>query len=182
MPRLFTALEIPHDVADELELLRGGVDGARWIDRDSLHLTLRFVGDVEPSIAQELRYGLSGIIKPDFELALKGIDAFGGGKPRSLWAGVRKCEALMSLQADHEAVCRRIGLPPETRAFTPHVTIARLKNGRASSASVQSFIARHALYQSRPFEAEHFVLLSSRPSRGGGPYVAEEVYPLGLLI
>ena len=86
----------------------------------------------------------------------------------------------MSLQADHEAVCRRIGLAPEKRVFTPHVTIARLKNGRAASASVQSFITRHALYQSRPFEVEHFVLLSSRPSRGGGPYVAEEVYPLGL--
>ncbi len=178
MPRLFTALEIPHDVADELELLRGGVDGARWIDRDSYHLTLRFIGDVEGPVAAELQAALGSIGGFAFDLALKGIDAFGGKKPRSIWAGVRPCEALMALQDDHEALCRRLGLPPERRQYTPHITLARLRNGRGSSASVQHFIARHALYESRPFEVEHFVLLSSRPSRGGGPYIAEEVYPL----
>lgn len=178
MPRLFTALEIPHDVADELELLRGGVDGARWIDRDSYHLTLRYIGDVEGPVAAELQMALGSVDGFAFDLALKGVDAFGGKKPRSIWAGVQESDPLMALQADHEAVCRRLGLPPEARQFTPHITLARLRVGRGSSAGVQHFIARHALYESRPFEVGHFVLLSARPSRGGGPYIAEEVYPL----
>lgn len=180
MPRLFTALELPHDVADELELLRGGVDGARWIDRDSYHLTLRFIGDVEGPVAAELQAALDSIGGFPFELTLKGINAFGGRKPRAIWAGVRQSDALMALQADHEAVCRRVGLPLEPRQYTPHVTLARLRNGRAASAGVQHFIARHGLYESRPFEVEEFVLLSARRSRGGGPYIAEEVYPLNV--
>ena len=178
MPRLFTALEIPHDVADELELLRGGVEGARWVDRDSLHLTLRFIGDVEHPVANELRQALVSLQGFGFELVLKGMGAFGGGKPRAIWAGVRRCEALMALQADHESLCRRVGLAPETRAFTPHVTIARMRAGRVASADVQTYLARHALYESRAFDIGHFVLLSSRPSKGGGPYVAEEIYSL----
>lgn len=178
MPRLFTALEIPHDVADELEILRGGVEGARWIDRDSLHITLRFIGDVEHPVANELRHTLGSLSGAGFELSLKGMGAFGGGKPRAIWAGVRRSEALMALQADHEALCRRIGLAPETRQFTPHVTIARMRGGRVLSSDVQAFLARHALYESRTFEVDQFVLLSSRPSKGGGPYVAEEVYGL----
>ena len=99
MPRLFTALELPHDVADELELLRGGVDGARWIDRDSYHLTLRFFGDVDGPVAAELQAELGSIDGFPFELALKGIDAFGGQKPRSIWAGVRSSDALTNFAA-----------------------------------------------------------------------------------
>ncbi len=178
MPRLFTGLEIPHDVADQLELLRGGVEGARWVDRDSLHLTLRFIGDVEQPVADELRLALGAVEGFEFELGLKGIGAFGGDKPRAIWAGVTPCEALAALQADHESICRRVGLAPESRQYTPHVTIARMRGGRVSSVDVQTYLARHALYKSRVFDVDHFVLLSSRPSKGGGPYVAEEVYDL----
>ena len=178
MPRLFTALEIPHDVADELTLLRGGVEGARWVDRDSLHLTLRFIGDVEQPVANELRQALGAVRGYEFELSLHGMGSFGGGKPRTIWAGVRPSEALAALQAEHETICRRIGLVPEARQFTPHVTVARMRGGRVSSAEVQTYLARHALYQSRVFNVDQFVLLSSRPSKGGGPYVAEEVYDL----
>lgn len=178
MPRLFTALEIPHDVADDLELLRGGIDGARWVERDMLHLTLRFIGDVDHLMANELRQALASVRGFGFELALKGMGSFGGAKPRAIWAGASRCDALMALQSDLESVCRRIGLAPETRTFTPHVTIARMRPGRVSSAAVQTFLARHALYESRSFEVDSFVLLSSRPSKGGGPYVAEDVYDL----
>lgn len=178
MPRLFTALEIPHDIAGELELMRGGVEGARWIEPASMHLTLRFIGDVERPMAQELRYALSAIRGFEFELAVKGMGAFGGSKPRAIWAGTQTSDALMALQADHEAVCRRIGLEPEARQYTPHVTIARLKRGWEASDAVQQFIAAHALYQSRVFDVSRFVLMSARPSRGGGPYVVDEAYPL----
>ncbi len=178
MPRLFTALEIPHDIADELELLRGGVEGARWVDRDSLHLTLRFFGDVEQPLANELRMALAAVQGYEFELSLHGMGSFGGTRPRAIWVGVRPNEALEALQADHEAICRRVGLAPEPRQFTPHVTIARMRAGRSSSTDVQTYVAGHGLYQSRVFDVDHFVLLSSRPSRGGGPYVAEDVYDL----
>ena len=177
MPRLFTALQIPADVAFDLECLRGGIDGARWIDREAYHLTLRFVGDVDNRDANELQYALSAIHAEPFELTIRSVGAFGGAKPRAVWAGVRQSEALRVLQAQNESICRRIGLAPESRQFTPHVTLARLKNGRPSSDAVQSFIGRHSLYESRPFEVTGFVLMSSRPSRGGGPYVVEETYP-----
>ena len=178
MPRLFTALEIPHDVADDLEVLRGGIEGARWIDKASYHVTLRFVGDVEPPVAKELSRALGEVGGWAFETSLSGIGSFGSKSPRSVWAGVRGNPALEELQANQEAACRRIGLPPETRKFTPHVTLARLRGGRGASVEVHNFISRHNLYESRPFSVEEFVLLSSRPSRGGGPYVAEEVDPV----
>lgn len=177
MPRLFAALQLPPDVAFDLECLRGGIDGARWIDREAYHLTLRFIGDVDNRTAGELQYALSAIDGAPFELVIRGVGAFGGAKPRAVWAGIRQSDALMSLQAHCESACRRIGLAPEGRQFSPHITLARLKNGRASSDAVQSFIGRHALYESRPFEVTEFVLMSSRPSRGGGPYVVEERYP-----
>ena len=178
MPRLFTALEIPHDVADELEVMRGGIEGARWIDKASYHVTMRFIGDVEPRVAADLSRALGDVGGWAFETSLTGIGSFGTRMPRSVWAGVRGNPALDELHANQEAACRRIGLPPETRKFTPHVTLARLRNGRGASAEVQNYISHHNLYESRPFPVEEFVLLSSRPSRGGGPYVAEEVYPL----
>jgi 2'-5' RNA ligase len=176
MLRLFTALEIPGDIADELELLRGGVDGARWIDRENYHITLRFVGDVGSELAGDLDAALCDLEVEPFELELSGVGEFGGTRPRAVWAGVAASVALENLQSGLENLCRRIGLPSESRRFAPHVTLARVRNG--DSVSVQEFIARNNLYRSRRFGVERFVLMSSRPSRGGGPYVVEQDYSL----
>ena len=86
---------------------------------------------------------------------------------------------LRRLQMTHERICQALGLPPEARKFTPHVTLARLREARLDS--VHRFIADHNLYSSRFFEVGRFVLFSSRPSRGGGPYAVEEAYSLAAM-
>ena len=177
MPRLFTGLEIPPDIAFELELMRGGVWGARWIDRESFHITLRFIGDIEDGLAHEIADALDGVVARPFRIRLKGVGTFGGNKPHALYVGVAaEGEDLKRLQANHERICQMLGLPAEQRKFTPHVTIARLKDSRLDT--VHHYIASHNLYESRPFEVSSFVLFSSRPSRGGGPYAIEEAYSL----
>ncbi|MGF7160670.1 2'-5' RNA ligase [Rhodoligotrophos appendicifer] len=176
MPRLFTGLEIPADICDELELMRGGVWGARWIERESFHITLRFVGDISEGQARELVEALDDVDAPAFSLKLKGVGSFGGAKPRSIWAGVDGDETLRRLQSSHERVCQLVGLRSEARKYTPHVTLARLKE--ADVGNVNEFVASHSLFESREFDVNEFVLFSSRPSRGGGPYAVEEIYPL----
>jgi 2'-5' RNA ligase len=177
MPRLFTGLEIPEDVAFDLSLMKGGIGGARWIDADSFHITLRFIGDIGEPLAREIAYALDGVQARPFSLRLKGIDAFGGNKPHTLYAGIEENADLRRLQAIHERICQVLGLTAEPRKFTPHVTLARLKD--ADPRVLHSWIAGHSLYSSPVFEVPRFVLFSSRPSRGGGPYAVEESYQLG---
>jgi RNA 2',3'-cyclic 3'-phosphodiesterase len=176
MPRLFTGLEIPDDVAFDLDLMRGGISGARWIDRESYHLTLRFIGDIEEGLAREISYELDGVEAKPFQLRLTGSGVFGGNKPHTLYAAVEESPELRRLQSIHERICQALGLPPEPRKFAPHVTLARLKE--PDLQALHRFIASHNLYKSRVFEVARFVLFSSRPSRGGGPYAVEESYRL----
>ncbi len=176
MPRLFTGLEIPDDVAFDLSLMQGGISGARWIDRESYHITLRFIGDIDEGLAREIAYELDGVEARPFQLRLTGCGVFGGNKPHSLYVGVEENAELRRLQAIHERICQVLGLPPDSRKFAPHVTLARLKDPDLSA--LHRFIASHNLYKSRVFEVPRFVLFSSRPSRGGGPYAIEESYRL----
>jgi len=176
MPRLFTALEIPQSAALSLSLLRGGVPGARWIDRENFHITLRFIGDIDHRTADEVVAGLDRVRRQQFDLTLSGTGVFGGKKPHSIWAGVQPTPALMALQAEHERICQRIGLPAEQRKFTPHVTLARLKNARVDD--VMHYLTGRGNFSAGPFTVSRFVLMSSRDSVGGGPYVVEEAYPL----
>src|SRR5260221_7583231 len=122
MPRLFTGLEIPADVAFDLDLMRGGIIGSRWIDRESFHITLRFIGDIDDGLAREIAYELDGVTARPFSLRLKGIDYFGGNKPHTLHAGVEGNAELKRLHSIHERICQVMGLMPEPRKFTPHLT------------------------------------------------------------
>ena len=176
MPRLFTALEIPREAAQSLSLLRGGLPGARWIDVENYHLTLRFFGDVEGHVADEIANALDRVRRPSFELALSGVGQFGGRKPHALWAGTQPSVELNALQAEIERICQRLGLPADPRKFTPHVTLARLKN--ASPESVASYLSARGNFSTLPFRVARFVLMSSRDSVGGGPYIVEEAWPL----
>lgn len=176
MPRLFTALEVPRQAAMSLSLLRGGIPGARWIDVENYHITLRFIGDVDGRTADELVNRLDRIDRPEFTLSLSGIGAFGSKKPHSLWAGVTPAPEMFALQGEIERICQRIGLPPDPRKFTPHVTLARLKNSRLDD--VAHYLSGRGDFHTMPFTATRFVLLSSRESVGGGPYLTEEIFPL----
>jgi 2'-5' RNA ligase len=176
VPRLFTALEIPAPVAFSLSLLRGGLPGAHWIDSENYHITLRFIGDIDHPTADEVVRALARVDRPGFEVSLEGLDAFGSRKPSNLVACVKRSPALKALQAEHERIIQRIGLEPERRKYRPHVTLARLRG--AGEPDVASYLALRGDFRTAPFPVGRFVLLSSRASKGGGPYVMEEAYPL----
>jgi RNA 2',3'-cyclic 3'-phosphodiesterase len=176
MPRLFTALEIPRHVGDSLAIMRGGLPGARWIDPDNYHLTLRFIGDIDDALARDIAGLLGRVQRRSFELRLDGLSSFGGRKPRALVATATPIAPLIELQAEQERLLQRMGLEPEGRKYTPHVTLARLRD--ASSRDVADYLAARAHYRSASFAASRFVLFSSRSSVGGGPYVVEADYPL----
>lgn len=177
MPRLFTAITVSEDVADQLLGLDQPMPGARWADADQFHVTLRFLGDVDNSVAREFAAELETITVEPFELRLVGVGAFGGNEPRSLWAGVAPSEALSELARAHERAARNAGLPPETRNFMPHVTLARLR--RTPVDVVARYLSRHGAFKSKPFLVDRFVLYLSKPKVGGGPYVTEAEYGLG---
>ncbi|HUG61950.1 MAG TPA: RNA 2',3'-cyclic phosphodiesterase [Methylomirabilota bacterium] len=176
MTRLFTALEIPRSVATHLSLLRGGLPGARWIDPEHYHLTLRFIGDIDGRTADEVAAALDRVYRPPFTLSLSGLDCFSGRSPHSLFMRVEPTPQLTELQAENERIIQRLGLPPEGRRYTPHVTIARLRG--TSAADAAGWLAAHGDVRILPFEVDRFVLYSSRSSVGGGPYLVEEAYPL----
>ena len=177
MPRLFAGIVIPEDIAVNLSMLAGGVHGARWIDRENYHLTLRFMGDIQNGTANELVAALDTVDQTGFTLELSGAGYFGSTKPRALWVGIQTSPELSELQARVERLCQQLSFAPEQRKFTPHITLARIK-GRVSLDEVEHFVARHTGFRSRPFAVESFELFSSRPSKGGGPYVIEHSYPL----
>jgi 2'-5' RNA ligase len=176
MPRLFTGLEIPKSLGDSLSMLRGGLPGARWIDPENYHLTLRFIGDVDDSLAHEIASLLGRVRRREFELRLDGLSSFGGRKPRAVVATVKPSPAVMELQAEHERLMQRVGLEPEGRKYMPHITLARLRD--ATSRDVAEYLSARAMFQPPPFAVSRFVLFSARASVGGGPYVVEAAYPL----
>lgn len=175
MIRLFTALEIPDEAAEKLARLQQGLEGARWIERADFHVTLRFMGDVAENVAADIDEALAEIPMEPFEVELEGVGEFGGKRPHTLWAGVKPSEPLRLLQARHESAMRRVGLKPETRNYTPHVTVARLSH--VSTEEAYRYIAANNLFASPPFTVESFTLFSAKASTGGGPYVAEKRYP-----
>ncbi len=178
MPRLFTGVEIPSDIGQALASLRGGLPGARWIDPQNYHLTLRFIGDVDDVTAHEVASLLERVKRSTFELHLEGVTSFGGRKPRAVIAAVAPAQPLLEVQSEHERLMQRIGLEPEGRKYTPHVTLARLRD--SSSWEVADYLSARGYFRTSTFRVSRFVLFSSRASVGGGPYVVEATYPLSV--
>ena len=176
MPRLFTGLEIPAEIGQSLSNLRGGLPGARWIDPENYHVTLRFIGDIDGVSANEIASLLFRVDRKPFEVKVQGLTSFGGRKPRAVVATIAPSKPLMELQAELERMMQRIGLDPEGRKFIPHVTLARLHD--ASDQDVADYLSLRGYFPSKVFTAERFVLFSARASTGGGPYVVEDSYEL----
>lgn len=174
--RLFVALALPDSVLRSLLALQSGVPGARWRTRDQLHLTLRFIGQVDGPDAAKVDDVLSLVSAPKFSLALKGVGEFGGRTPHTLWAGVRDGEPVVFLQRKIETALQRAGFPPEQRKFQPHVTLAKLKGW--PRRRVIDFLTDHALYASEAFDVDEFILYSSTPTPNGSLYRAERAYRL----
>ncbi|HEX6001641.1 MAG TPA: RNA 2',3'-cyclic phosphodiesterase [Hyphomicrobiaceae bacterium] len=176
MPRLFTAIEIPEQVRLRLSLLRAAVGGAKWMQPEDMHITLRFAGDIDGRTADDLADLLAEMSVPPFCVTIAGTGAFGGRDPKVLWAGVHAGPELEALYRANERAARAAGLEPDPRDFRPHVTLARMR--RARQSEVARFLAENGEVRCEPFLVKRFVLLSARPGSGGGPYVVEAAYPL----
>lgn len=180
MIRLFVALRPPAAVRDRLADLMEGVPGARWQDDEQLHLTLRFVGEVERPQAEDLAAALAQISAPAPRVVLAGVGSFGArGRADTLWAGVAPPEPLRHLHAKVEQACARAGLPPDRRAYAPHVTVARLPRSLGASAEVARWLADHAPLTSEPFALPHLMLYRSHLGRSGASYEPVARWPLG---
>jgi RNA 2',3'-cyclic 3'-phosphodiesterase len=174
--RLFIAIHPPDTVRDMLIDAMEGLEGARWLGEDQLHLTLRFVGEVDSPAANDLAAALGRIGGEPFELRIVGAGVFDRrGMPSAIWARVLPSAALEALRQKVERACDSAGLGRETRRFTPHITLARL--GR-SSGDIGGWLATHGNLAAGPWRIESFGLYESRLGREGAHYEAVAAYPL----
>ena len=179
MHRLFVAIRPPAAIRAQLLALMGGVPGARWQDDEQLHLTLRFIGEVDRPMAEDVAAALANVRQPPFEVALAGFGRFERrGRPEALWAGVTPHDALRALHKKVDQALVRLGLPPEGRAYLPHIILARFSRS-AGPAPLDHFVAANGEAASAPFAVTHFQLFESRLGREGARYEAIARYPLG---
>jgi RNA 2',3'-cyclic 3'-phosphodiesterase len=176
MHRLFVAIRPPAPVRARLLDLMGGVAGARWQTEDQLHLTLRFVGEVDRHLARDVDAALSGVHHPRFEIALNGLGAFDRrGEPVTLWAGLTPQEPLHALHKKVDQALVRVGVEPDRRSYMPHLTIARLPRG---AGPVGPFIEQFGGIAGPSFEVREFSLYESRLGPDGPVYSVAERYSL----
>jgi 2'-5' RNA ligase len=176
MHRLFVAIRPPRPVREQLLAVMGSVAGVRWQTDDQLHITLRFIGEVDRHKASDIAIALASIHHPPFEVSLNGIGTFGRpGQPGALWAGLAPHEPLKALHKKVDRACVRAGVPPEGRAFHPHISLARLKH---SAGSVAHVLESSGSLTSAPFQVESFALFESTLTPEGAVYTVAERYLL----
>lgn len=173
--RLFIALPLPEAIAEALLDAQEGIAGARWVDADNFHVTLRFVGEIDRHTAADLETALGDVTFAPFPLGISGVGHFEGSKrPNAIWARVAPCAPLDELQMRVEMACRRAGLPAETRKFVPHVTLARLNSG---SAPIGDWLHVHGALSLGPWPVEGFSLYESDLTPNGAIYSEVTKFP-----
>jgi RNA 2',3'-cyclic 3'-phosphodiesterase len=175
MHRLFVAIRPPEPVREALLDLMEGVPELRWQSDDQLHLTVRFIGEVERPVAEDVAAALQGIRFERFSLSLNGVGKFEKHRHGALWASVSPKDQLKALNAKVERACQSAGLEPDRRAYHPHITLARWK-GRAQG--LDRFLDQNAALSSDPWEVGEFILYESHLGREGAHYEAVMACPL----
>lgn len=177
MPRLFVAIDLPEEIKTSLSQLSGAVPGARWVAPSEIHLTLRFIGEVDPQTVSKIKKVLSSVQFASFPVSVAGVGHFPPrGFPRVLWVGLEPRPELMTLQQRIESALQQAGVSPEERPFSPHITLARLK--QATSVAVAAFESSHRGLAYPPFPATEYVLYSSTLTPKGAIHRKEEIFPL----
>lgn len=175
--RLFIAIDLPETVKRSLVGLCSGVPGGRWVNPEQLHLTLRFIGEVDRALFDRIRVSLSSVASPPVTLILNSVGSFPStGPPRVLWVGIQRSGALASLYDRVEKALVAAGCEAEMRHFSPHITLARLKD--VPRSHVVPYLAEHAGFSEGPVDVKEFCLYSSRLSRQGSHHTVEASYPL----
>jgi len=177
MHRLFVAIRPPEPIRDLLVDAMDDSPALRWVGDDNLHLTLRFIGEVERPLADDVAAALARIRFPEFALRISGVGRFEQRSGGALWAGVDPRKPVAELAAKVDRACVAAGLEPERRAFHPHITLARF--GRRSAEAARDFERRNADLGSEPFAIERFILFESQLSRHGPHYESVAQFRLG---
>jgi len=176
MHRLFVAIRPPEPIRAKLIEAMHGVRGVRWQDEDQLHLTVRFIGEVDRHQANDVASALGSVRHPVFSVSLNGIGQFERRGKGALWAGVSPHDDLQSLHKKVDQVCRRVGIAPDARAYHPHITLARFSRG---SGPLDAFAEESGGLSSAPFTVDNFRLYESHLKSDGALYSVVERYPLG---
>lgn len=182
MIRLFAAIPLPEATVERLARLQGGLPGTRWVRPENMHITLRFIGEVDEGTAQDVDAALAAIEAKPFTVTLSGLGSFGKGhRTHTLWVGVEKNPALHALRDKAESAIVRTGLPPEERKYSPHVTLARLGSGLGDNAApkLARFLEANGMFQEGPLTVDRFCLYESILGRSGPVYHELRRYPLG---
>lgn len=177
MIRLFTALPLPDELRRRIAGLQGGIDGARWVAEENLHITLRFIGEVQDDRVDDIVAALDEVRGRAFNVQPGDVGHFGSGRtPRSIWVGVETTPEIATLhdKVDHALV--RTGLAPEGRKYTPHITVARLKGAKTNH--VLKWLEANGGFFATPFEARAFTLFESRTASSGATYLPLAEFPL----
>jgi len=175
--RLFVGVDLPWSLREPLAALSRGLPGARWVPVENLHMTLRFIGEVTPDMAEEVDLALQVLRGRRFLLQFSGIGTVSrNGRELALWVGAERNPALEHLQAKIETAMQRAGLPAERRRFLPHVTIARLEH--TVEHKLAAYVQSHNLFRAGPVEIDAVTLFSSQLGKEASVYTAEIAYPL----
>jgi 2'-5' RNA ligase len=178
MQRLFIAIDLPPLIREQIADICFGVREARWVPTTQMHLTLRFIGEVDGRLFDEIRSGLDRVRAVPFEFSLKSTGFFPlRGSPRVLWVGVEPCAGLQALVAIVERLLERIGLPRESRKFHPHITVARIGQAIDPSA-VAPFVIANSLFRAGPVMVDALHLYSSVLQPEGALHRLEASYSL----
>jgi 2'-5' RNA ligase len=177
MLRLFVGVALPPEQRLMLSTICVGVPGVRWVEPGNYHVTLRFIGEVDEGVAADIDEALMGVRMARFDLAVAGTGWFGpDDKPRVIWAGLDRAAPLGHLHEKVEIALMRIGLAPEGRRYTPHITLGQVKNG--NPAEIRRFAAEHNLLRLPGFRVEAFHLIRSYLTKAGSIYEEAAEYPL----
>ncbi len=178
MYRLFVAIDFPEKLKQRLSIMGCGIPGAKWVESSMLHLTLRFIGEIASFEYADVKDVLDEVAFHSFSIRLSGVGFFPPrGRPKVLWIGVEKDENLQQLHRKIETTLVGIGLKPERRKYSPHLTLARLKN--SPSSKVGNFLSQHSLFMSSDILVDHFSLYSSVLGTRGAKHFIEQRYQLG---
>jgi 2'-5' RNA ligase len=175
MHRLFVAIRPPREIREQLLGTMGGIPGARWQDDEQLHLTVRFIGEVDRHQAEDIAAALASVHHKAFEVALAGVGSFGRRGKGAVWAGVQPQDELKPLHKKVDQACLRAGIEPDTRAYHPHITLSRLGRG---AGPVEPFLERWVGLSSAPFAVDSICLYESRLGSEGASYTVAERYKL----
>ena len=176
MHRLFVALRPGVRVRRHcLDAIAGGPPGWRWQREDQLHVTLRFIGEVDRPRAEDIAAALGSIVAPTVELGLHGVGFFDQGRQGVLFARAIPREPLAALHKKVDRALSAAGLNPERRAFLPHITLAR--RGR-DAIDPAGWLEAHAALSAPPEPVGEFILYESHLGRDGPHYEPMAEYPL----